>query len=73
MAVDVLVPAPGGLDLVDDPGEVGPHPPGVGGAETQAGDGFALARIAARDDIHEATPWSAIEGGHVVPDRSWSK
>jgi hypothetical protein len=28
-----------------------------------------LAREAARDDIHEASPWASVEGSHVVPDR----
>jgi hypothetical protein len=27
-----------------------------------------LAREAARDDIHQATPWLSIEGSNVVPD-----
>lgn len=28
-----------------------------------------LAREAARDDIHQPSPWLSVEGSHVVPDR----
>jgi len=34
-----------------------------------ARDRERLARIAASEDIHCAAPWSAIEGGNVVPQR----
>jgi hypothetical protein len=29
-----------------------------------------LARESGRDDIHSSTPWAAIEGSNVIPDRS---
>jgi hypothetical protein len=32
-----------------------------------------LAWEAARDDIHQSTPWLSIEGSNVVPDREWLK
>lgn len=35
-----------------------------------SGDREVLARCAASDAIHDATPRAAIEGGEVVPDRS---
>jgi len=70
MGADVLEEAPLGVDFGADAAEVGPQPAGVGGAEALAGAAFALARVASRDDIHEATPRAAVEGGNIVPDRS---
>jgi hypothetical protein len=32
-----------------------------------------LARDAANEAIHEATPWSAVEGSHIAPDSCWSQ
>ena len=69
MGADVLEEAPLGLDFFDDAADVGPHPAGIGGAQALAGAAFALARVAARDDIHKATPRAAVEGGNIVPDR----
>jgi hypothetical protein len=39
-------------------------------SEFFSGDGKWLAGIAAVDDIHQAAPRSAVEGGKIVPDRS---
>ncbi len=36
---------------------------------TATGCADVLAREAARDDIHEASPRASVEGSHVVPDR----
>jgi len=35
-----------------------------------SGDRIRLARVARSDDIHNATPRSAVERGKVIPDRS---
>lgn len=35
-----------------------------------SGDAEVLARSAASDDVHEATPRAAVEGEQIVPDRS---
>ncbi len=41
----------------------------VVGAPALAGCAERLARIARREDIHEAAPRPALEGGNVIPDR----
>lgn len=46
-----------------------PQPAGIAHAKPPAGIAFSLARVAASDDIHDATPAAAVEGGNVVPDR----
>jgi hypothetical protein len=33
-----------------------------------AGETVRLARDAANEAIHKATPWSAVEGSHIAPD-----
>ena len=38
-------------------------------AELLAGEAERLARVARSDEIHDATPGSAVEGAEVVPDR----
>ena len=47
-----------------------PEVSGVFVSELFSGNGKWLARVAAVDDIHQAAPRSAIEGGKIVPDRS---
>lgn len=39
------------------------------GAEAIAGDAVALAGITGSDAMNAATPWAAVEGGKVAPDR----
>ena len=70
VSAHVLEEAPGWLNLSDDAGDVGPEVPGVVGSPSFTGDAERLARVAASDSIHEATPRLAIEGSHVRPDRS---
>ena len=41
--------------------------------ELAAGEAMRLARDAANEAIHEATPRSAIEGSHIAPNRRWSE
>lgn len=53
----------------DDAGNVRPEMARIGFAETPPGNGEWLARVARSEDIHEAAPWTAVEGGNVVPDR----
>jgi hypothetical protein len=60
----------GGLDLSDDADDRGPDPSLVVSASPLAGDAPGLAREARRDEIHDATPRSAVERCKVVPDRS---
>lgn len=70
MGADILEKSPFGPGLDEDSAEMRPEPTRVLDPETAAGVALALARVAARDDIHDATPASAIERGNVVPDRS---
>lgn len=60
-------PGPG---LDDDAAERRPQPPGICDPEALAGAGFALARVAANEAIHEATPRAAVEGSGIRPHRS---
>jgi hypothetical protein len=58
-----------GLDLGDDPGNVGPEPALIERAAARSGGAGGLAREARREEIHDAAPRSAIEGREIVPDR----
>ena len=69
MSADVFEETNGGFNFAHDAGDVRPEMARVFIAELSSGDRKRLARIAAMDDIHEAAPRSAIEGGNVVPDR----
>jgi len=55
--------------LANDPGDVGPEPPFVLGAEPLAGRAERLAREARRDAIHDSTPRAAVEGFEIRPQR----
>lgn len=69
MSADIFEEAERRLDFADDTGDVRPEMAWVFVAELFSGNGKWLAWIAAMDDIHQAAPRSAIEGGKVVPDR----
>jgi hypothetical protein len=69
MGANVLEEAPLGAGLDEDAAEVRPQPSRVLDPEAPAGVALALTRVAARDDIHDATPRAAVEGGNIVPDR----
>ena len=58
-----------GVAFPDDAGNVRPEMARIGLPEAAAGDRERLARVARSEDIHEAAPWSAVEGCKVVPDR----
>jgi hypothetical protein len=59
---DVLEEAPAGLDLVDEPVNLGPEVAGVVNASPLSSLAEGLAGIPTNDSIHEATPRAAIEG-----------
>lgn len=61
---------PAGLHFANDTSDVGPDPPLVFDALSGSGDAPGLARESRRDEIHDATPRSTVEGGYVTPDRS---
>jgi hypothetical protein len=59
----------------DDAREVSPEPAAlpVKDSAALASVGDILAGETSRDEIHPATPRSAIEGGDIAPDRRWSQ
>jgi hypothetical protein len=69
VACDVLEEAPAWLYFLDNASKVGPQVPRIALSKAFPCNGERLARVAARDNIHESTPWSAVEGGNIVPDR----
>jgi hypothetical protein len=69
VACDVLEEPERGTGLVEDSCDVRPEVALVGVAEPSACDAERLARVAACDEIHRATPRAAIEGCEIVPDR----
>jgi hypothetical protein len=69
MMGDVLQEDERRLDLADNARDVRPEVARVRRAESPASDRERLARIARAEDVHRTVPWSAIEGGNVVPDR----
>ena len=69
MIGDVFQKHPFWPTLADDAGEVRPQVPGVVRALAPPGDGERLARIAANEAIHDATPRAAVEGSQIRPYR----
>jgi hypothetical protein len=65
VVADVLEEAELGSHLPDDAGDVGPEVAGVVGPASLAGHAERLARVAANDAIHDATPRSAVEGAGI--------
>jgi len=53
----------------DDTGDMRPEMARVVCAFALARHAERLARVARSEDVHRATPWSAVECGNVVPDR----
>lgn len=70
MMGDILEEDEGRFDFADDAGDMGPEVARIIRAPALARDREWLARIARSDDVHRATPWSAVEAGNVVPDNS---
>lgn len=66
---DVFEEAPFGIEIGDDPADMGPQVPGIVFPEALAGKGKRLAGISASEDMNLATPRAAVEGGNIVPDR----
>ena len=70
---DILKKDPSGLNVAKDSLDIGPEPPLVLGPELLPGDTERLAREPSSEDIHDSTPRAAVEGGKVVPDRSFAQ
>jgi hypothetical protein len=69
VSLDVLENNDGWLYFSDDPLNVGPEVPWVCFCEPFAGDTEWLARVTGSDEIHSATPRSAIEGSGIRVNR----
>jgi hypothetical protein len=69
MMGDIFEKDDGRIAFADNPGDMGPEMAWIGLAKSATRDRERLARVARSEDIHEAAPWSAVEGGKVVPDR----
>lgn len=67
---NVLQENKSGLALANDAGDVRPQVPGIVSAAPFSCNRKWLARIPRQQDVHRATPWSAVEAGKLVPDRS---
>ncbi len=68
MAGDVLKEYPAGLDLSDDPGNVGPEVAFVVVPLALSSGAEWLAGIPGKDCVDCAPEWSPVEGGDIVPD-----
>ncbi len=71
MTGDVFEEDPIGIDLADDPGNIGPEVAFVVGTLALSGLAEGLTRVSGEDGIESATEGPCIEGGDVVPDRGW--
>jgi hypothetical protein len=69
VARDVFEEHHGSSHLAQDTGNLWPQVARVVRSQSLAGEAEWLARITCRDDIHDATPRSAIEGCEIVPNR----
>jgi hypothetical protein len=72
-AADVLDEDPPGAGLDDDPPRRAPEISLVLFGEALSGDAVGLARDAANEAIHKATPRSAAEGSGIAMQRRWSQ
>lgn len=70
MAFDVLEEAPFGIELLGDSPDVRPEVAGIVFPLAAAGEAEGLAGISGSEDMNLSTPWRAVEGGNVIPDRS---
>ena len=69
MVGDVLEKAPLGLDFTGDAGNVWPDVAGVIGSAFFPCDAERLAGVSGSDAINFSTPWLAVKGSYVRPDR----
>ena len=69
MIGDVFEEDESGIAFPDDAGDMGPEMARISFAETPPGNREWLARVARSEDIHDATPWPAVKGCKVIPDR----
>lgn len=67
--LDVLEEDAPGAGLADDAPDMRPEMAGIILAEPVAGRAEGLAGIPRQNDIHRPTPWPAVKGANVIPDR----
>lgn len=72
-APDIFDEDPPGPGLDDGSAGWGPEVAFILGAKLVSGFGVGLARDAAKEAIHEATPWLAAEGSGICPHRRRSQ
>jgi hypothetical protein len=70
---NVLQEDDSGSHLANDPDRLGPEVSIVSLGLPSTGRRERLAREASRDEIHDATPGSSVEGSRVIPDREQGK
>nr|WP_244520025.1 hypothetical protein [Sinorhizobium glycinis] len=70
---DVLDEDEPGARLDDDAAGVGPKVTLVFFPEALSGKAVRLARDAANEAVHCATPCAAVEGSGIAPNRCWSQ
>lgn len=68
---DIFQEHDAGSYLANDAGDGGPDPAIISDSASFAGKAPRLTREAGRDEIHAATPRSAVEGCNIIPDRRW--
>ncbi len=71
MALDVFEEAPLGIEFTDNPADVGPEVTGIVLTLAPSGEAEGLAGISGSEDMNLSTPRRAVEGGNVIPDRSF--
>lgn len=71
MTGDVLEEHPLGVDLEDDPGDVGPEVAGIVCAPALSCCAERLTRIASQHGVDRAAVGPSVEGLDVIPDRGW--
>lgn len=69
MAAHVLKEASVGCCFLENAGDMRPQVSRVICPEPRPGDAERLARVAANDEIHKATPRAAVEGSQIRPNR----
>lgn len=69
VVADVFENDEAGARLANNSPDIGPQVARVFFALPFAGGAEGLARVACSDDIHNSTPWAAVEGLKFRPDR----
>lgn len=71
VSFDVFEETPLGIDFLDNPPDVWPQVARIVFTFPLSREGEGLTGISASNEMNFRTPWSAVEGGNIVPQRSW--